>query len=186
MTNNLQPKYFVSQSIRLPIYTFDIVDSVDPILVKDICLGTLEQYPNNRPDLVKEGWQSKPFARNELGLDTLCKVVEEKTSVTAGNVYKIESYWFVIYYNNGSQKWHDHGDSDLSAVYYPEVGNNPSKIIFKNQEQEDLKISVNKNKLLIFPSKLVHCVEPNANNELRISVAFNLRMVKFNPLYLYS
>jgi hypothetical protein len=181
MTNNLEPKYFVSQTIRLPIYTFDIVDSVDPILVKDTCLDILEQYPNNRPDLVKEGWQSKPFARNELSLGSLCKVVEEKTSVTAGNVYKIESYWFVVYYNNGSQKWHDHGDTDISAVYYPHVGNNPSSIIFKNQPT-DLEIPVANNRLIIFPSKLQHCVSANNDNDLRIAVAFNLRMSRFNPL----
>lgn len=186
MTSKILPKYFVSQTIRLPIYVFDIGDQIDANIVKNICLESRKNYLTGRPDLVSQGWQSKYFKRTEGNLNNLIETVEEKVNITAGNVYKVDSYWFVVYNKLGSQKWHDHGESDISAVYYPEVGLEPSPIIFKNEPNNDLEIPVSNNKLIIFPSKLQHSVPVNDNNDLRIAIAFNLRMSRFNPFYLLA
>lgn len=181
----MKSKYYVSQIVRMPIYTFNLADKVDASVIKDICLESRKNAYDGRTDLVREGWQSKYFTRNEGDLHNLIETVEEKVNITAGNVYKVITYWFLVYHKSGSQKWHDHRDSDISAVYYPEVGTDSSPLVFKNEPNNDLEIPVENNKLVIFPSKLQHSVPINHSSD-RLSVAFNLKMSRFNPFYLLT
>lgn len=83
---------------------------------------------------------------------------------------------------------HSHANSLVSGVFYINTNIDSDKIIFSKKYYNDMQIytedyneynsqtwwfPVNKNLLVLFPSTLEHHVDPVADNETRISLAFN-------------
>ena len=89
---------------------------------------------------------------------------------------------------------HSHRNSLYSGVFYLDTHNNCGDIMFMDQRHRHLdprrtatnvynskswRITPEQGMVLIFPSELVHCVEPNMDHNRRYSLAFNV-MVKGN------
>ena len=105
----------------------------------------------------------------------------------------IGNMWANINPPGGYNRPHIHPNSHFSGVYYIKAPQNSGEIVFNDprsaahmvmpERVKDIKppshlwreVRVNplEGRMLMFPSWLWHCVEPNESNDLRISVSFN-------------
>lgn len=108
------------------------------------------------------------------------------------NNLEVKNIWVNINYYKDFNLPHTHSTNLISGVFYVQVPENSGNIVFKNpaeklelnDHQIDHFIEYNSSKwamrpidlgLILFPSWLVHYVEPNLNKEnKRISIAFNV------------
>jgi len=115
--------------------------------------------------------------------------------------YKIrmQSIWINENYKNCINVDHVHGQSNFSGIYYVEVPENSGELVFTRTDKSGsmminndmfannelsfnliYKIQPLKNQIILFPSHLIHGVLPNNNERARISVSFNVELVKTN------
>ena len=105
----------------------------------------------------------------------------------------IGNMWANINPPGGYNRPHIHPNSHFSGVYYIKAPQNSGEIVFNDPRSaahmvmpdrvKDIKppshlwreVRVNplEGRMLMFPSWLWHCVEPNGSNDIRISVSFN-------------
>jgi uncharacterized protein (TIGR02466 family) len=146
-------------------------------------------YQSNH-DLNKFSEMKNPIAIFEkiLNQEVKTSIFKEKTS----GKFKIKNIWFSIQKENEGHPSHNHPKSILSGVYYlnsdAETG-----IIFqdprpaadvlvprkktKTNENSNLLSYISKtNRLIIFPSWLLHWVPINESNRNRISISFNVQI----------
>jgi len=101
----------------------------------------------------------------------------------------IEQSWINIFKNNQLIGTHEHGyqPNMLSGCYYHKVPKNSGKIVFKspnpfvisfpNQSPDYCtlyEVEPTEGMILLFPSWLLHKVEPNRSGDTRCSFAFNV------------
>ena len=143
----------------------------------------------------KGGWQSPPFIEDLFGLkNEILKCGEEyRKTIAYKNKLNLDNMWININGNKDYNIEHSHPHCVISGVYYLTSNNSnliflhPSSHVMEYDWNQDVLQSYNKynssvcivtpfeNTLLLFPSWLQHRVEPNTNEEKRISIAFNLR-----------
>ena len=183
------PSYHVVQPVSLPIYEIDLSSIIDPDVIKTKCLNLVEGT-SNPINLVKNGWQSPYYYRDTSDkfeiFSELIDAVENKLNAidilkSHTSKFRVYEFWFIVSGKNTSHRWHSHVGipdhfSDFSGVYYPVTTNNSKPLEFKNDNQI-LSIPVKKNKLLLFPSVLMHQVSECADDDLRVSVAFNFTIL---------
>ena len=99
--------------------------------------------------------------------------------------FKVFTSWGTKTPNNGSSKTHNHGNSWLSGVYYPEDSSpikfyNDHMSVFSDTVVEDNKYNTScyilkpiKDTLILFPSSVRHEILKNTK-ETRYSLAFNI------------
>ena len=112
----------------------------------------------------------------------------------------IGNMWANINPPGGYNRPHIHPNSHFSGVYYIKAPQNSGEIVFNDPRSaahmvmpdrvKDIKppshlwreVRVNplEGRMLMFPSWLWHCVEPNESNDIRISVSFNFIQSGFN------
>ena len=112
----------------------------------------------------------------------------------------IGNMWANINPPGGYNRPHIHPNSHFSGVYYIKAPQNSGEIVFNDPRSaahmvmpdrvKDIKppshlwreVRVNplEGRMLMFPSWLWHCVEPNESNDIRISVSFNFIQKGFN------
>ena len=87
-------------------------------------------------------------------------------------------FWFNISNPGDNTGWHDHKENaKISGVFYISVPKKSGNIIFrKNDKNKDEKwfVKPKDGMMILFPSKLEHCVEINKSCDTRISLSFNL------------
>ena len=92
--------------------------------------------------------------------------------------FPYNEFWFNISNPGDSTGWHDHKENaKISCVYYISVPKKSGNIIFrKNDKNKDEKwfVKPKDGMMILFPSKLEHCVEINKSCDTRISLSFNL------------
>ena len=100
--------------------------------------------------------------------------------------------WANINYKGGYNRPHIHPNSLFSGVYYVHAQPNSGKLVcndprpgiqtnmptrVKGQPPKhlwrEIHLEPKEGRILMFPSWLWHCVEPNESNDIRISVSFN-------------
>jgi len=105
---------------------------------------------------------------------------------------KIGNMWANINYPGGYNRPHIHPNSLFSGVYYVKTPPNCGKIVFNdprpgiqtnmptrvkgqppNHLWREVHLDTIEGRIIMFPSWLWHCVEPNESNDIRISVSFN-------------
>lgn len=153
------------------------------------------------------GWQSNDLILNNKTLIPLVKEIENAVSVYGKNVnfkknitYKICDMWANINNYKDFNVPHIHPNSLISGVFYLKTPKNCGNIAFMNPSQnlmdhtwldkfKDNFTEVNSSVwfreakeglLYLFPSWLLHSVEPNTNKkEERISISFNTQGILF-------
>jgi|TARA_R100001530_G_scaffold83524_2_gene58274 uncharacterized protein (TIGR02466 family) len=105
----------------------------------------------------------------------------------------ITTMWGNVNPQNSFNKCHLHPDSIISGVYYVKIPENmegSGKLRFYNPnihsrmqtscydqwpmwEQPEIVYTPSERKLVMFPSDILHEVEPNLSDEYRVSIAFN-------------
>ena len=88
--------------------------------------------------------------------------------------YSIAEFWSQIHRPLESTSTHHHGKYDMAFVYYVKVPKGAGDIVF---EVEDINraLTPQEGTMLIFPGWLKHKVSKNMGNDIRISIAGNLR-----------
>lgn len=82
------------------------------------------------------------------------------------------NYWFQQYKKGDYHKWHIHGDSLFSNVYYVDLPNDEIKTEFI-LHGELLNINVKEGQILTFPSFMIHRSPENIYSDIKTVVAFN-------------
>ena len=148
------------------------------------------------------GWQSNNLYLNDI-IDTPLQIFFEQIrpvvkeillSIGVTHELKVNNIWININNSNDKNNTHDHPSSSISGVFY--LTNNNSNIVFHRNKDignfhldwlgsnrntdlsyEIVKYTPVQGQYLIFPSWLVHSVEPNMSTEKRISIAFNVSFI---------
>lgn len=140
------------------------------------CWRGTRKYPSEDMLLNLFGKASMDAAARQ-GLDTK----EKKYSVRV-------SYWVNINGSGGFNELHNHILGDYSGVYYVQ-GTGTGDISFHSTEQlnkmisagmpfaNSISISPEDGMLLVFPSYMLHSVQPNMTNKERISIAFDANIL---------
>jgi uncharacterized protein (TIGR02466 family) len=183
-----------------PIWYIDIPKTqINPNLIKEECYkeqlnskGTIKSNIN--------GWQSesifidqkRPYISNLL---TEIKSIIPEISKDFGINKDIElaNAWININPKNSSNQFHIHPHSVLSGVYYVSANEHNGDLIFYNDVKTDMInhtfLNVNTrntyssvnykptiNRIILFPSWILHGVGINNSSEDRISIAFNFNV----------
>ena len=195
-----QEYYFNSIDLfKTCVYSFKLNLNLDDIY--KYCI----EYEKNNKSNNKSGigsFQSKDLNSNNPVINLLANSFLENANFISYNNYKIKrkldfgNFWFNINRNKEFNLEHDHPGSILSGVFYVKAPKNSGNLIFKNNNnrylylKDDYLVEYNtlnsstyflppqENCLHIFPSWLIHYVEPNLSNEERISFSFNTEINK--------
>ncbi len=114
------------------------------------------------------GWQGVVKDENIDWVEKLKKTIETVTK------QKTERFWFNINGPGHSNKWHRHFIDCNVAVLYIKVPPNSGNIEFRNNDQIEV-ITPTAGQLLVFPGTLEHRVTDNESQDIRISLATNLK-----------
>jgi uncharacterized protein (TIGR02466 family) len=146
------------------------------------------------------GWQSGNILDNNKSNDLIDAIedqinfcMQSQFDLQKNKKFKLDNLWINISKKNNYNYSHNHPMSYYSGVYYiqcPEncgnivfedSSNNVVDLLYRNQKiKEDNKMfenyyyNVKEGLMILFPSNLMHRVEPNQSDEDRISISFNL------------
>ena len=149
----------------------------------------------------KGGWQSKSFFKVNKVVKKLFDTIDLlnqdiKKNINIPRKLKLESYWYNINSLSDFNEPHYHlnlktNSSLISGVFYVSTFKNSGNLIFLNDSHttgllydkkidnynlytsSNWKIEPKNNLCVLFPSNLLHYVEPNLLKEKRISMSFN-------------
>ena len=148
------------------------------------------------------GWQSKPFFKPEKEFELLWAEIEEKINMYHHTIelkggVRISDLWFNVNYRGSANRQHQHANSIHSGVYYIKTPEKCGALKIKDPrtgaEMVSPKMKEGFNhtgtapqrlwrevhyepmagRCIMFPAWLIHGVDPNESNDIRISVSFN-------------
>ena len=182
-----------------PIWFFDL-DEIDN---KKIVKYATKLSKKNEGRILSNygGWQSNDFHLNDCENEELLKlgqIVELKAQEAAVELgikpnmqVFMSNFWLNLNRKGNGNMRHMHPTSFFSAAYYVQVSENCGRIVFEHPTSmanfwwnsftntstyathPTINYEPKVGRLLIFPSWLEHSVQPNASDDVRISVAFN-------------
>tara|TARA_Y100000287_G_scaffold148555_1_gene123661 strand:+ start:120 stop:671 length:552 start_codon:yes stop_codon:yes gene_type:complete len=92
--------------------------------------------------------------------------------------FPYNEFWFNISNPGDNTGWHDHKENaKISGVFYISVPKKSGNIIFRKKNKNKYQkwfVKPKDGMMILFPSKLEHCVEINKSCDTRISLSFNL------------
>lgn len=162
------------------------------------------EYEKNNKSNNRSGvgsFQSENMDTNNLIINSIANSFLEYANFISYNNYKIKNklnlgnFWFNINRYKDFNLEHDHPGSILSGVYYVKTPRNSGNLVFKNNDNRNLYLPDDclleynelnsfryflppqENCLHIFPSWLMHYVEPNLSKEERISFSLNTKII---------
>lgn len=166
-----------------PIYIFDLSFKInsDELVTKIYDFKTnyprsMNTYLQNRTNV--HAWHSD-YATHKM-TDIFNNLLEIKTKKLK-QIYphdvnvKVRNTWVNIYNKNDYTDRHQHSLHGMSSIYYPFISDNPTPVIFDNNNPDKFKtfeIIPKRNMLILFHSSIFHKV-PNINEECRISISSN-------------
>ena len=146
------------------------------------------------------GWQSAQYPCKNIPaeLDSLFSILDSAVrlcldSISIPNLVEINNFWFNINKSGNYNKLHNHRKSLVSGVFYIQTPKDCGDISFERHDDsqyylpEDLEnrnfltgsavnFKAESGVLLLFPSWLLHQVEPSQSQTPRISMSFNYSM----------
>ena len=92
--------------------------------------------------------------------------------------FSYNEFWFNISNPGDNTGWHDHKENaEISGVYYISIPKKSGNLIFRKNNGNNFEkwfVKPKDGMMILFSSKLEHCVEINKSSDPRISLAFNL------------
>jgi len=140
------------------------------------------------------GWQSKSIEKIDKNFESLfnkisISVKKIEKHLLLSKELKLINLWYNVNGLGSFNRPHSHPGCVISGVYYVSIPKNSGSIVFLNKDldtfyQDNIKnyneynsstwtIEPKENQCILFPSYLIHYVEPNLNKEERISISFN-------------
>ena len=176
----------------------EIVTNHNPLIVDAI------RKINPKIDEFEEAtsWQSHQLLHEEAELEQVMSCITRATHKIlrflkiGANDIEVTGCWANVISVGASHRIHSHPNNYLSGVYYVQVSPGANTINFHDprpqasiirppvtqltgQNTDQVVVEVTDGTLLLFPSYLLHSVDPNDSNELRISISFNLMFNDF-------
>lgn len=181
------------------------IDTTDMI---DLCYRLRKEDPTGRVLSNEGGWQSQDFRPGKFPeLKVLeDKILEQGENSIRDHGYKrdnlilaIENFWFNINQKGNSNSVHIHDNSFLSGCFYLKAKPDQGKITFyknhaldyivgsQGQIEQYTPISASAisfepmtAKIILFPGYLPHGVGFNPTDEDRLSIAFNVKLIRID------
>lgn len=168
---------------------------------KNKVINFLKEYKKNNSSVVvsnKNGYQTKNIVDNAINqfiFTSAINLIIHNYKFSEKTEFHLHNLWINENYKNCWNHVHNHPHSTFSGVYYikvPPMSGNlifPRTSIFNIAAFTDVtnsdfalnyNISPEEGLMVIFPSELLHYVEPNENDQSRISIAFNIGLIKNN------
>ena len=146
------------------------------------------------------GWQSVSYPRKDIPieLDSLFSLFDSTVrtclnSISIPNLVEMRNFWFNINKPGNYNKLHNHRGSLISGVFYIDTPKDCGNSSFERYDDTQYYLPENLEKrtvitgsavsfeaekgvLLLFPSWLLHQVEPSQSQTPRISMSFNYNM----------
>ena len=139
------------------------------------------------------GWQSQSFNKINKNFESLfdninASVKKIEKQLNLEKKLFLHNYWCSVNNFGSFNKPHEHHGAVISGVYYVSIPKNSGDIVFMNQNRDMVYQPIKQynkynssvwttepkeNLCLLFPSYLMHYVEPNLSKEERISISFN-------------
>jgi uncharacterized protein (TIGR02466 family) len=179
---------------------------IDTSPLVQLCLSMKEKDPKGRKLSNEGGWQSydfRPGVHIEMKpLEDKIQTQAEQCVRDYGYDEEqchvvIENFWFNINSQNSSNMVHIHDNSFLSGAFYIKATPDQGSITFYKNHALDYIVSSQApikqytpisasaisyqpmtGKLLMFPGMLPHGVGYNSTSEDRLSVAFNVKLIR--------
>lgn len=174
---------------------------IDNSLYKEYFLNILRNSKDNVNLSNVGGFQSSPNTKidNE---EILKNVIIDPTKEFIKNLnpvkeikLKLNSYWINSNNENDYNLLHNHHGTNISGVYYIKVPKLSGRLVFQNGDSLKFNdtnfdyfnnpnfysrffCNVEEGDLYLFSADTLHYVEPNRSKEERISVAFNIDIIK--------
>ncbi len=172
---------------------------INPPLIKHCYKLKKEWEEKKEPSLnrsVKMGWQSKPTIQELPELKDFVKCLQDAVGFVfkimkvpeEQNIMMLDTVWYNVCPKGGYNETHVHPGAFLSGVYYlkkPEKSgdinfHDPRKGSMCSREPQHVargslqRVDTKAGDIIIFPGWLEHSVEPNFDEEDRISISFNV------------
>lgn len=179
---------------------------ISPDDMLNLCYRLREQDPTGRKLSNQGGWQSQDFrAGTHPEMKPLeDKIISQAEQCVRDYGYRedlcfvdIENFWFNINYKNNTNAVHTHDNSFISGVFYLKANHNQGNINFYKDYAQDFIVASQATignftplsasamsfkpatqKLIMFPGWLPHGVERNEIDEERISISFNVKIIR--------
>lgn len=90
--------------------------------------------------------------------------------------FDVMEYWSQIHRPLESTNTHHHGDYEMAFVYYVKVPEGSGDIVFE-VEHLNKSLQPEERDLIVFPGWLKHRVSKNMSNDIRVSIAGNLKRI---------
>jgi hypothetical protein len=149
----------------MDIQTYQL--TVDETLVENVInLSTI--IPSSTGLSNKGGWQGVITNQQIDWVESIRHTIEQVTDK------KTERFWFNINGPGHFNDWHRHFSNCDAAVFYIKIPPQSGNIEFREQE-EILSITPTVGTLFVFPGMLEHRVTVNESQDIRISLATNLK-----------
>lgn len=198
ISSNIKNKYNYNQFSTIqfdticnfPIFIFDLSYKLDAIHLTKEIYNFKSQYPVSMNEYNYDGtnvraWHSDYSTHKMTNiLDGLIELQKQKIEQKLRVYGDINTYtcWINIYNSGNYTQRHKHNDFGLSTIYYPYVEENPTPVIFDNNNLDNFKeykIEPKTNMLVVFHSSLYHRV-PKITEKCRISISSNISVERKN------
>jgi uncharacterized protein (TIGR02466 family) len=181
--------------IQLPA---EIVTNQNPTIINAI------RKINPKIDDIEEAtsWQSHQLLHEEAELEQVMSCIGSAAHKVlrflniGSDDIEVTGCWANVISVGASHRMHSHPNNYLSGVYYVRVPPGANTINFHDprpqasiirppvtqltgQNTDQVVVEVTDGTLLLFPSYLLHSVDPSDSDELRISISFNLMFNDF-------
>jgi hypothetical protein len=164
-------------------FVVDTLNEIDNAKVKEYC-NKLKVTQNGTVYSNVGGWHSPIITGyvselNELFYAILKRLRElhKEVGVHESLEQQIAHAWVTINKRGDYNQEHFHAGWFFSAVYYVEAPEDCGDFVAK-YASEEIRIKPEEGKLLIFPSFVLHSVEPSNSDQDRISIALDSKIIK--------
>lgn len=184
------------ENIFINFLAVDFIEIINLSEIEKFCYDKifLDQGDPNQSDISVLQFD-KFFSSIKLQIIQRLKLLLDKYSFSLSKRLEFDKIWINLNQNNNITSPHIHSGSLFSGILYIKAENS-GEIVFMNPiaahqyvidpscvnkfnefTSYTIKVKPEVGKLIIFPSWLMHYVEPNQNNNDRISVAFNVKLL---------
>jgi uncharacterized protein (TIGR02466 family) len=146
------------------------------------------------------GWQSPDLFSIQHRSNNL-KIIINKITKTIeselfnhGSKIKIDGMWYNVNPGGSYNDLHDHPGADLAAIFYIKVPRKSGNLVLMDpftykecklnaaitplESIRSYSFTPTEGKFIMFPGHLLHRVETNRSKEDRISIAFNINIIR--------
>ncbi|MDO7613833.1 MAG: 2OG-Fe(II) oxygenase family protein [Crocinitomicaceae bacterium] len=154
---------WIDEKLDIRYVTLDISDDLVNRLIKDIKSTGDKTYQSSNLQCDMTDWKTMLSSFDELENIISKQIVEDCT---------FKDHWGAVYRDGDYAKPHDHGESDISFVFYLDAPEGSGEIYFN---QIDVSVKPKNKMLMLFPGTVIHEVWPNTTSGIeRIITAGNV------------